>query len=676
MSLEDGIRALQQQQYSEAIQLLENYCKDPSNQNSPTYIQALMGLARAYRGNQQRNKAFTIVHTLNSYPDPQVKQWAESFISILQVEEKATNKTTPIETKYDPDIPLRTPNFDVKVPLPKAKIYLKIASIVTYFVIFLIWVIISFIGNYFIQPIYGIPLLTVLGLTLILYFGLLLISLWGLDFLQEKIYQVQWINLTQLRNYSSETATILFKICRSKKVKTPRLGIIDDRVPVIFTYGLFPKKARIIVTTGLLKSLRDEEIAAVYAHELGHVFQGNLAIMTMGTMVIQLTYIFYCFLKSIYHNNPKLNQILRGISCLSILPYLGFLLTNFLLFYLSRTREDYADHFAVEATGNPNGLGRALVKIAYALSEQKQIPLSPLIPMTRILGIYDAKAALIPGTAYRLTCDFSQVGQTFIWDIFNPWGMWLELNSPHPLIGKRIRTLMNYSQFLNLKNEFDMNTVLMEGNQLNKRKLYGNFSKELLIFNAQWIVLIGSIMIGLFIKDYLETSIGILSLGIIGFGVGLVLQTWIMYPKITLSSPLDLYRLICDPYGSPLTGYPVQFQGKLIGQSQGFYQLESTIMFQDSSGTVFAHYSSPLGALGNFFLSWTKTKPLINSEATIMGWLRRGISPWIDWSHLSSSHITLKHYPRFWSLIRGSGVIIVGLILLIYAIGTHRLTTG
>ncbi len=56
--------------------------------------------------------------------------------------------------------------------------------------------------------------------------------------------------------------------------------------------------------------------------------------------------------------------------------------------------------------------------------------------------------------------------------MFNPWDWWMELNSTHPLTGKRVRALSTYAEQLGLAIEFDMGQVIGEGKSLNKSQLF------------------------------------------------------------------------------------------------------------------------------------------------------------------------------------------------------------
>jgi outer membrane protein assembly factor BamD (BamD/ComL family) len=83
MSLEEGLKALQQQNYAEAVKLLESYCQQSTDFGSPLYIQGKMALARAYRGNNQLQNAMDLGIELEEHLDREVSSWASAFLSIL-----------------------------------------------------------------------------------------------------------------------------------------------------------------------------------------------------------------------------------------------------------------------------------------------------------------------------------------------------------------------------------------------------------------------------------------------------------------------------------------------------------------------------------------------------------------------------------------------------------------
>ncbi len=199
-------------------------------------------------------------------------------------------------------------------------------------------------------------------ITLIFNVAAFFISPWLMDLSQKWLYQTRWVSIADIAQQSPETAEVIKLVCADKQLKQPRLGIIDDQNPTAFTYGSLPNSARLIVSQGLFTYLEDEEVAAVYAHELGHIVHWDFAVMTVASTMIQICYLIYTFARRMgRRGNEKVKDAMQTAA---LVAYIFYLIGSYLLLYLSRTREYFADHFAAETTGNPNALSRALVKIA------------------------------------------------------------------------------------------------------------------------------------------------------------------------------------------------------------------------------------------------------------------------------------------------------------------------
>ena len=338
------------------------------------------------------------------------------------------------------------------------------------------------------------------------------------------------------------------------------------------------------------------------------------------------------------------------------------------ILYLSRTREYFADHFAAEATGNPNGLSRALVKIAYGILEQGQRAEEPsrLMEGTRALGIYDPKAATSTGTAYRIASDPQKIGRVFLWDMFNPWGWWMELNSTHPLTGKRVRALSTYAEQLGLPIEFDMGTVIGEGRTLNKNKLYGSFILDIVLYWAEIIGFFGGLIVGLIFLFSNSNQAVVIAAPFIGLGLGILVKTFIMYPDYQKAAETDVLSLMSNPYASALRGKPAKIAGQLIGRGNSGYKFGSDLKIQDRTGLLYLRYASRFGGLGNFLFGMKRVESLIGEQVGAVGWFRRGVAPWMDLIQLQSDNGTIVNsYHRFWAMVMGSGLMILGIFILI-----------
>jgi hypothetical protein len=374
---------------------------------------------------------------------------------------------------------------------------------------------------------------------------------------------------------------------------------------------------------------------------------------------VQIIYLIYIFLIRVsrQNNNEKLGDLLQiG----AIATYIFYWIGTYLSLYLSRTREYYADHFATEVTGNPNGLARALVKIAYGIVQESANAPEPsrLLEGTRALGIYDPRTSLGAGTAYRVASDSQRIGRVFLWDLYNPWSGWLELNSTHPLTGKRLRALTNYAEQMGLNSEYSMAAVVKEGSQLDKSRFYRQFILDLVLCLLPWLGAIAGLIMG----GASGKGMALLSLAAIGWGLGIIAHALFTYPQAT-PDDTDIFSLMCDPYASPVRGYPVRVKGQLIGRGEAGNVLGSDVTLQDRSGMIFSRYHSRWGSVGNLLFGWQQVRGLIGDSVSASGWFRRGIAPTLDLTLLISGDRTIRSYPRFGAMV--SGGIIMALAIAI-----------
>lgn len=511
------------------------------------------------------------------------------------------------------------------------------------------------------DPIVGFSI--ALAITLTFNIAAFFLSPYLMDLTQNWLYNTRWVSLAEIEGKSPETAKVIQKICQQHKLKQPRLGIIDDQNPTAFTYGSFPDSARLVVSEGIFTYLDDEEVATVYAHELGHIVHWDFAVMTLASTLVQITYLIYTTARRLGRSGGE--KVKDAAGTVAAVAYFFYLAGTYLLLYLSRTREYFADHFAAETTGNPNALSRALVKIAYGILEEGQRATEPsrLLEGTRALGIYDAKAATSTGTAYRISSEPEKIGRVFLWDMFNPWAWWMELNSTHPLTGKRVRALSTYAEQLGLDIEFDMGKIVGEGHNLSKRKLYGNFAFDLLLYGAETLGLFLGFGVGFLLSATNEMMI--VACPLIGLGTGILLKTLVMFPKYNQAESLDVLTLMSDPYASPLRGQPAKLEGELIGRGDAGYAFGSDLKLQDKTGMIYLRYASRFGPIGNFLFGMKRVESLIGMEVNALGWFRRGVAPWMDLIQLESdSGTTVNSYHRFWSFVMAVGAIAIGIAFL------------
>ncbi|BAY27774.1 peptidase, M48B family protein [Calothrix sp. NIES-2100] len=660
MSLQSGLDAFNQGRYSEAVQILEQVCRNTVDQNSSDYLSAQMWLMKAYQGTGEIEKASILYRKLLMSDNPQVRSWAEQAgTSLTQV------PATPAHAIQKAG---RAATAGAKLAMGGVGGSLVLASGVTITLLFGIVLalglsLVFILGSD--DPLQGLAI--ALTITIVFNLAAFFLSPFLMDLTQGWLYHTRWVELAEVESLSPETARVIQQVCQQKKIKTPRLGIINDQNPTAFTYGSLPNSARLVVSQGLFTYLDDDEIATVYAHELGHIVHWDFAVMTVGSTLVQICYLIYSTARTFGRGGGD-SKIKDAMQTAALVAYIFYIVGTYLLLYLSRTREYFADHFAAETTGNPNGLSRALVKIAYGILEEGSRTQEPsrLIEGTRALGIYDPKAAASTGTAYRIADDTQKIGRVFLWDMFNPWGWWMELNSTHPLTGKRVRALSTYAEQLGLPIEFDMGRVIGEGKSLSKKRLYGNFFLDVVLYGAETIGFIVGLVISIISLSSSSHSGLVFGAPFIGLGLGILVKALVMFPDYKQAPQTDILTLMSDPYASPLRGQPAKLEGQLIGRGDAGYKFGSDLKIQDRSGMLYLHYASRFGPIGNFLFGMKRVQSLIGEQVGAVGWFRRGVAPWMDLIQLQSENGTVVNsYHRFWSFLLGGGAIIFGLALTI-----------
>jgi heat shock protein HtpX len=160
-------------------------------------------------------------------------------------------------------------------------------------------------------------------------------------------------------------------LCIASGLPKPRLFIVDDPAPNAFSTGRNPKHAAVAVTTGLLEKMNRVELEGVLAHELSHIRNYDVLVMTLAvTMVGIIALLSDFFLRIMFwtggrdRNSDSNNPL--GI----VFAIVGFVLLIFapiiaalMQFAVSRRREYLADVSGVQMTRYPPGLISALKKL-------------------------------------------------------------------------------------------------------------------------------------------------------------------------------------------------------------------------------------------------------------------------------------------------------------------------
>jgi heat shock protein HtpX len=151
---------------------------------------------------------------------------------------------------------------------------------------------------------------------------------------------------------------------RAQLPAAPAVYVIPSMTLNAFATGT-PAKAVIGITEGLLRRLSLRELAGVLAHEISHVRNNDLAVMSLADVMTRFTQVLsYLALFLAIFNLPGLLLGDSDVSLLALLLlYLAPTIGSLLQLGLSRTREYDADLEGAELTGDPRGLASALDKL-------------------------------------------------------------------------------------------------------------------------------------------------------------------------------------------------------------------------------------------------------------------------------------------------------------------------
>ncbi len=212
-----------------------------------------------------------------------------------------------------------------------------------------------------------LPVTIGIGISIIILIIQFLIAPWVNDLIFKGFYKVKF-------NYEIPEYLQIFivEICEKYNMKYPKIGFINDGAPNAFTYGRTKNDARVILTRGIFDLLDEEEVKTVVAHELGHAKNYDMLFMTVAQVVpLVLYYVYELLLGNISDSKSSSNSDSDSAdysALIGLIAYVLYLLSQYIILWLSRTREYCADSFALEETKNPTALAKALIKIGFGLA--------------------------------------------------------------------------------------------------------------------------------------------------------------------------------------------------------------------------------------------------------------------------------------------------------------------
>lgn len=160
------------------------------------------------------------------------------------------------------------------------------------------------------------------------------------------------------------------RLCIQADLPKPRIAVADTQVPNAFAMGRSKKSAVVCATTGIMNTLSPNELEGVMAHELAHVKNRDVLIMTMASFFASLAAMMVQF--SFFFGGGRSSSDSPAGIVIFLASLVVYVVSFFLMLALSRYREFTADRGAALITGRPSALASALQSISAGMERTPQ----------------------------------------------------------------------------------------------------------------------------------------------------------------------------------------------------------------------------------------------------------------------------------------------------------------
>jgi heat shock protein HtpX len=179
------------------------------------------------------------------------------------------------------------------------------------------------------------------------------------------------------RDEAPELHDMIERLCAIADLRKPRVAVIESDVPNAFATGRNQKHAAVAVTSGLWNRLEPKEVEGVLAHELSHIANRDVLVMTVASFfamiaaVLTRVGLYSGMFGGMGGNRDNNNQIPVWLIVL-VVSVVTYFLSQILILAISRYREFAADRGSALITGAPENLMSALQKIASGITQIPQ----------------------------------------------------------------------------------------------------------------------------------------------------------------------------------------------------------------------------------------------------------------------------------------------------------------
>jgi heat shock protein HtpX len=220
------------------------------------------------------------------------------------------------------------------------------------------------------------------------------------------------------REQFPELHDIIERVIARNSLPKPKIAVINTNMPNAFATGKGPRSSVVVVTTGLMDLLDTEELEGVLAHELTHIRNRDVLVLTLVSLFSTVAWYlmqfgFYGGMGYGYGGGRDRNNNGGALIIVIVVAMLTWVISFLIIRAISRYREFAADRGSAQMTGKPVKLANALMKISGGM---RKVPTKDLRQVEGLNAFF-----IVPALSG------STIGNLF---------------STHPPVEKRIQKLM------------------------------------------------------------------------------------------------------------------------------------------------------------------------------------------------------------------------------------------
>jgi heat shock protein HtpX len=248
---------------------------------------------------------------------------------------------------------------------------LQVRMVTTMLLLGLVYVLL--VGVLFAAGASGITILVVAG-------GLLLVQFFASDKIALQAMGAHEVSPQE----APQLHATIERLCVQADLPKPKICVMNTQMPNAFAMGRSQKAATVCATTGILELLSPAELEGVMAHELTHIINRDVMIMTLASFFASLASMIVQF-GFFFGGGGDDDDDGPGVMVVILVSLLVYVVSFFLMQALSRYREYAADRGSAVITGRPSALASALMKIS---GNMQRIPQTDLRAHTELNAFY------------------------------------------------------------------------------------------------------------------------------------------------------------------------------------------------------------------------------------------------------------------------------------------------